>query len=190
MQVSVRGEKIRLGKSLCARLGGGVGKYFDHAVEATVPIARDGEQFHTDCMVHVSAGISAQAHGLAPTVGGSVDAAVERLEKQLRRKKRYLHNHHRRARDSEQIVEPAQPQTRAAKGQGDSPIIIAEAAADLPTLTVSGAARRFGDQSIFFFKNTAHGELNALYRLSDGKLGWVDPINPGSEPQPTKTRRR
>ncbi len=34
------------------------------------------------------------------------------------------------------------------------------------------------DQQVVMFHNSATGELNVVYRRSDGHIGWIDPSTP------------
>ncbi len=98
MKIVIAGKQIDLGDALrqhvTERLEAGVGKYFDSAIEANVVISREGHMIHTECAVHVGAGISALANGEDTDVYASTEAAIVRLEKQLRRDKRKRRNHH------------------------------------------------------------------------------------------------
>jgi len=31
------------------------------------------------------------------------------------------------------------------------------------------------EEPVLMFKNSAHGELNVVFRRADGNIGWVDP---------------
>jgi len=172
MQISVRAKQVRLGDGfrthVAERLEAGIGKYFDDAIEATVQVAREAHQFRVDCAVHVGSGISAQAHAVTGSARDSFEAAVERLEKQLRRQKRYLRDHHRRAKA---VPAPA-PAERDEAPAG--PMIIAETGDNVATLSVGAAARRLGSEPALLFKNGAHGGLNLVYRRADGNIGWID----------------
>src|SRR5438874_601120 len=55
--------------------------------------------------------------------------------------------------------------------------VIAEMSTDLPRLTVGEAVMRMdlADAPVLLFRNRAHGELNLVYRRSDGNIGWIDP---------------
>ena len=57
--------------------------------------------------------------------------------------------------------------------------MIAEMPTEIATLTVGEAVMRMdlGDLSAMVFHNRAHGELNVIYRRSDGNIGWIDPSN-------------
>ena len=51
-------------------------------------------------------------------------------------------------------------------------------AADVFTLlSVSEAVMRMdlADQPVLMFRNRTTGELNVVYRRSDGNVGWIDP---------------
>jgi len=62
-------------------------------------------------------------------------------------------------------------------GQATAPAVIAEMSTDLPRLTVGEAVMRMdlADAPVLLFRNRAHGELNLVYRRSDGNIGWIDP---------------
>ncbi len=99
MRIQVSGKQLDVGDALRAhveeRLGEAVGKYFDRPVEAVVTFSRDGHVFVADSSVHLSTGMTAQATGRADEVYASFEGAVDRMEKQLRRYKRRLKDHHR-----------------------------------------------------------------------------------------------
>jgi len=101
MHLQVSGKQIDVGGALREhverRLSSGVAKYFDRAIDAHVVFSREAHRFRADCTVHVGHGISASAEAEAVDAYGAFDAAVERLEKQLRRTKRRLRNHHHQA---------------------------------------------------------------------------------------------
>ena len=33
------------------------------------------------------------------------------------------------------------------------------------------------DQAVLMFRNRASGELNVVYRRTDGHIGWIDPTS-------------
>ena len=45
---------------------------------------------------------------------------------------------------------------------------------ELPSLTVGEAAMRMdlAEAPVLLFRNRSHGELNLVYRRSDGNIGW------------------
>ena len=105
MQVAVAGKQLDLGDALrehvARRVEEVVGKYFDDAMEAQVVFRREAHLYLTDCSVHVGAGMTKKATAEAPEIYASFDAALLKLEKQLRRDKRRRRSHHVAARRRE-----------------------------------------------------------------------------------------
>jgi hypothetical protein len=62
-------------------------------------------------------------------------------------------------------------------GTEGAPAVIAEMSTDLPHLTVGEAAMRLdlAEAAVLLFRNRSHGELNLVYRRTDGNIGWIDP---------------
>jgi hypothetical protein len=57
------------------------------------------------------------------------------------------------------------------------PVIVAEMATDIPSLTAGQAVMRMDleDLPAMMFRNSSHGGLNMIYRRPDGNIGWIDP---------------
>ena len=158
-----------------------VTKYFANSIEGHVVFTREGQGFRTDCSVHVGAGMTLQSRGEAEEAHASFDNALERLEKQLRRYKRRLRDHHKTPRaetaTAQAYVLAPEDEAVAEDPQG-SPLIVAEATTELPTVTVGEAVMRMdlADAPVQMFHNSAHGGLNVVYRRADGNIGWIDPV--------------
>ena len=94
MQVLVTGKNLDIGDALRTHLTNklteNVGKYFDGAVRAVVTVEKQRSSFSTDCSLHLSTGLTLQAHGEGGDAYSSFDTAAEHLEKRLRRYKRRL----------------------------------------------------------------------------------------------------
>ncbi len=193
MQILVKGKQVDVGDALrgyvSERLENGVAKYFDNAIDATVVFSRDAHQFRTDCTVHVGTGIHAKSHATSDNAHACFDAAADRLEKQLRRYKRRLRNHHnaQNRRNHEEllaqsyVLSPADETPDLAEDADEpQPIVIAETTMDIPVATTSEAVMRLDltDATALMFRNIAHGGLNVVYRRADGNIGWIDPKNP------------
>ena len=60
---------------------------------------------------------------------------------------------------------------------GKDPVVIAEMTTPIQTLAVADAVMRLdlSGQSALLFRNPSHGQLNMVYRRTDGNIGWVDP---------------
>ncbi len=189
MQISVTGKQLDVSDALRGhiegRLAAAVEKYFGNAIEAHVTLSRQGNRFRTDCSVHVGHGIFVQGHGEELDAYASFDGATERVEKQLRRYKRRLRNHHAKQRENEarnvralSHVLANEPDDEDQSEEDDAgPVIVAESTTDIPTCTVGEAVMRMdlGNCPIIMFHNSAHGRINVVYRRTDGHVGWIDP---------------
>ena len=58
-----------------------------------------------------------------------------------------------------------------------APLVVAESSISVRTQTVAMAVMQLElmDQPVNVFKNASNGEVNVVYRRSDGNIGWVDP---------------
>ncbi len=193
MQLSIQGRQIDVGDAFRHHVEGALSsifeKYFGDAIEANVTVSRVAHLYHVALSAHIGRGMQLQASGEAGEVYPAFDMAAERLAKRLRRYKRRLRDHHKSMQDAEvyaaqQYILAAQPDgpeqdedvEEAAQGD-DSPVVIAEMTAEIPSLTVSEAVMRLdlAEAPALLFRNRAHGGLNMIYRREDGNLGWVDP---------------
>lgn len=196
MHITVSGKHIDVGDALRVhveeRLTDAVAKYFDRPVDATVVFSRDGHEFTCDATVHLSTGLVAKAHAGHGDIYAACEQAVTRIEKQLRRYKRRLKDHHQKREqpieafaaasyvlasqpdDAEDDADIA-PDTGAENG--DQPVIIAEMKTDIKTLTVGEAVMQLelAHAPFLMFKNDTNGRLNIVFQREDGNVGWIDP---------------
>lgn len=98
MRIQVSAIHFSLGDSFRAyaeeRLAGAVSKYTERAVDASVTFVKNGQEYQADASAHLGSGLQVQAQGRGGDVRASLDQAIERLEKQLRRHKRRITDHH------------------------------------------------------------------------------------------------
>lgn len=200
MQLSVKGKQLDIGDALRAHVDSSLnrilGKYFGNAIEARVVLSREGHLYRAVVSAHVGRNILLEAHAEAGEPYPAFDAAAERLSKRLRRHKRRLRSHHKEASGgpdtlpAQQYIlagltdEPgAEEDEEAIQGESeDQPVVVAEMATEIPSLTVSEAVMRMdlAELPALMFRNSAHGGLNMIYKRPDGNIGWLDPLgNPG-----------
>ncbi|MGA7262443.1 MAG: ribosome-associated translation inhibitor RaiA [Stellaceae bacterium] len=204
MQLSVTGKQTEIGAALRRHIEGSLGsileKYFKTAIEAHVIVSKEAHLSRAEISIHIGRGIVVNARAAASDAYLAFDAAAERLAKQLRRYKRRLRDHHAKAREPAGISERAmdyvlapigdeeaevgEAEGEASEGEGadtdgvtGAPAVIAEMSTELPSLTVGEAAMRMdlAEAPVLLFRNRSHGELNLVYRRSDGNIGWIDP---------------
>lgn len=187
MQLSITGKQVEIGEALRlhvdASLKAILERYFKTAIEAHVVLTREAHRFRTDISLHIGRGIMVNAGAAASGSGAAFDAAAERIGKQLRRYKRRLRDHHARTRDAGErarsyVLAPfAEDADETAAEDGGWPAVVAETVAELPSLTVGEAVMRMdlAAAPVLLFRNRSHGELNIVYRRTDGNVGWIDP---------------
>ena len=187
MDISINGKGLDIGDALRGHVGNLltsiVGKYFPKAHDAMVTVSREAHLFRADVTVHPTRGFVVQGRGAADDAYAAVDAAVERIGKQLRRYKRRLNDHHGRrpAEDgmpAQQYIIAAESDEEELPAEGQ-PAIIAEIATEIATMSVGEAVMRMdlADAPAMIFNNRATGGLNVIYRRADGNIGWIDPAN-------------
>jgi ribosomal subunit interface protein len=191
MRIQVSGKQMDIGEALRShvedRLNETVGKYFDRPVEAVVTFWRDRHEYCADASVHLSTGMTVQAKARADEVYASFEGSVERMEKQLRRYKRRLKDHHRdRTSPIEGIDAPSYILAGGAAEEVDGvepdslqPVIVAEMETRVPFLSVGEAVMQMelAGAPLLVFRNDAHGGVNVVYQRDDGNIGWIDPRN-------------
>jgi ribosomal subunit interface protein len=190
MQIQVSGKGVDVGDSLRAhiekRLQEGVSKYSDRVNAVQVVVSRDAHMFRVDINANTGthSGIIIKGRDSAGDVYAAFDASAEKVEKQLRRYKRRLTNHHHTStkEGAAQLVQATKYvlQSHAeeeANAEDNAPLIVAEKATDIETLSVSNAVMRMDllDLPALMFFNAANGRLNVVYRRVDGNISWVDP---------------
>jgi ribosomal subunit interface protein len=187
MTFRVSGQNMDIGEALrtrvTARVEEALSKYFDGAASGHVTVARDGFGYRTECVLHLSSGITLHAEGAAAEAYASADDAATHLEKRLRRYKRRLKDHHH-GRGGDATVPEAPSYVIAAppvedEGQGNGeyhPVIIAEGTTGLRQLSVGEAVLDLdlSGAPVLVFRHAGHGRVNVVYRRADGNIGWID----------------
>ncbi len=191
MQINVSGKQVDVGESLRQyaeeRLSVGIPKYLDRVVGCDVVISREAHNFRTDIVLNTGthSGLIVKARADASDAHASFDSAADKIEKQLRRYKRRLTDHHKEDRRAEEDAAYSSAtkyvlasQAEAEEAQEDAPLIIAEKSTRIATLTVSEAVMHMdlADLPAIVFINKANGRLNTVYRRADGNISWVDPV--------------
>ncbi|MFQ5621957.1 MAG: ribosome hibernation-promoting factor, HPF/YfiA family [Paracoccaceae bacterium] len=189
MRIQVTGKHINIGEALRSHVESeiqvAIGKYAERPVEAAVTFSRNGHAFVCDCSVHLSTGLTAQSHGSANEIYSSFDNAADRLEKQLRRYKRRLKDHHKNRPDpieaimANAYVLAGNSDEEAPEPESLQPVIVAETQTKVKSLSVGEAVMQMelAGAPLLVFRNDAHGGVNVVYRREDGNVGWIDPRN-------------
>ncbi|MXQ11927.1 ribosome hibernation-promoting factor, HPF/YfiA family [Microvirga makkahensis] len=186
MSLRVSGKNLDTGEALrsqvAERLAGAMSKYFDGGYSGHVTVARDGTGFRTDCVLHLTSGITIEASGAAQDAYSSFDQTAIRIENRLRRYKQRLKEHASSGHGRETGLEAPYavfeaPTDEAAEEEGYHPVVIAETTKPLHRFSVSEAVMRLDltGAAALVFIHASTGRVNVVYRRSDGAIGWVDP---------------
>ena len=192
MQITVSGKQVDLSDALRTRVSSHLEtiatKYFDHALEANVTFSRARSFFTCDINVHAGRGLRLRGEGEAADANTAFDDAAEHIAKRLRRYRRRVNEHARDLAHRERpqaarqyVLRQEENEPPADGGNGMAAVayatVVAEHPAEISQLTVSEAVMRMdlADQTVMMFRNNATGELNVVYRRSDGHIGWIDP---------------
>jgi len=189
MRYQISGKQIDIGEALQTHvkdeLGAVVAKYAERPTDALVIFSRSASEFVCEATIHLSTGLTASAKAHAHEIYAAFDQCAEKLEKQLRRYKRRLKDHHR---ERSQPVELSGASSYILAGSESSeesepetlqPMIIAEMETKIPSLSVGEAVMQMelAGAPVLIFRNEGHSGVNVVYRRDDGNIGWVDPSN-------------
>jgi ribosomal subunit interface protein len=187
MHIQINGKHIDIGDALRVhveeRLGAFVEKYFENAVDATVTFSREAHLYKCKAEVHLPTGINAQATATADEIYAAFDSCLERIDKQLRRYKRRLKEHHSKRSTPVEVAAASAYVLHAGEHEEEpeslDPLIVAEMTMDIRTISVGEAVMQMelAHAPVLMFRNERHGGLNVVYRRDDGHIGWVDPEN-------------
>lgn len=192
MQVLISGKHVDVGAAFSSHieseLQASVKKYFEHAVAANVVMSKLRHSFSASIVVNDGTGSHQliKASGEGGDAYAAFDQALIRVEKQLRRYKRKIKNHHKDKLEKNvdmaaflgtKYVLSALEEDEDKSGENDAPLIIAEKPAQIELLSVSDAVMRMdlGELPALVFINKKTGNVNVVYKRADGNISWIDP---------------
>ncbi|OCX65402.1 ribosomal subunit interface protein [Thioclava sp. SK-1] len=191
MRYQISGKQLDVGEALQTHvkteLSSTVEKYMQRPTDATVVFSKSAHEYFCESTVHLSTGLTAAATGHATEIYAAFDACQEKMDKQLRRHKRRLKDHHSGRSSTPIEFEAAglyvlaseeEDESTGAEG-GDAPAIVAEMETQVPTLSVGEAVMQMeiSHKKLLVFRNEKHGGVNVVYHRDDGNVGWIDPRN-------------
>jgi len=191
MRYQITGKQIDIGEALQTHvqteLGGVLGKYAGRPTDANVVFSKSGHEYVCEAVVHLSTGLTAQAKGHATEIYAAFDSASEKMEKQLRRYKRRLKDHHKERSqpvelsDAGSYILASNSESDDTEPEGVSSMIVAEMETKIPSLSVGEAVMQMeiADAPVLVFRNEGNSGINVVYRRDDGNIGWIDPRNAG-----------
>lgn len=186
MRYEISGKQIDIGEALQThvktRLDEVVEKYAERPTSATIIFSKSSNEFVCETIVHLSTGLTAQARGTAHEIYAAFETSADKLEKQLRRYKRRLKDHHRSRSAPVELSSASSYILASSESEPEEepdtlqPIIVAEMEHKIPSLSVGEAVMQMelAQSPVLVFKSEGHNGLNVVYRRDDGNIGWID----------------
>lgn len=187
MRYKISGKQIDIGEALQTHvqteLGTVVAKYAERPTDANVVFSRSAHEYVCETTVHLSTGLTAQAKAHATEIYSAFESCCEKMEKQLRRYKRRLKDHHRERSEPVEIlgassyILASDDAETGAEPETLQPIIVAEMETKIQSLSVGEAVMQMelAGAPVLVFRNENKNGLNVVYRREDGNIGWIDP---------------
>ena len=187
MRYQISGKQIDIGEALQthvkSELGNIVEKYAGRPTDANVVFSKSGHEFVCEATVHLSTGLTAQAKAHAHEIYAAFDSCGEKMDKQLRRYKRRLKDHHKDRTEPVELSGASSYILASESETGDNepetlqPMIVAEMETNIPSLSVGEAVMQMelAGAPVLVFRNETKDGLNVVYRRDDGNIGWIDP---------------
>lgn len=187
MRYQISGKQIDVGEALQTHvedeLGTIITKYAERPTDAQVVFSKNASEYMCETIVHLSTGLTAQAKAKAHEIYAAFDQCSEKMEKQLRRYKRRLKDHHKDRTEPVELLN-ASTYILASEKEGEdsepdslTPVIVAEMETKVPSLSVGEAVMQMelAGAPVLVFRNEGNNGLNVVYRRDDGNIGWIDP---------------
>jgi ribosomal subunit interface protein len=187
VDVRVAGHQVDTGESLrehaISRIEAITEKYFSRAITANVTFGRGPYgDFTCDIVAPVMQGVVLKSHHRAQEPRIALEAAADKIERQLKRYSKRLREHKGNG-ETPDFMENAGytifrlQQEPTADEDAGHPVIVAETKVDIPEASVSDAVMLMDlrNTNALMFRNSATGEYNMIYRREDETIGWVEP---------------
>jgi ribosomal subunit interface protein len=188
MKITISGKQIKIGAALQEYVKESVDtsikKYFENAISAHITFSKESHNFTCDIVVNegVSNQLYYKSQAKEENIYSSFDRALERMEKQLRRYKRRIKNHHKQSVGeasswaATKYVIQDDGQDFEESNSVDNPLIVAEKQTAIETLTVADAVMRMNLANLpaLLFINKKTSNFNVVYKRLDGNISWID----------------
>jgi len=187
MRYQISGKQIDIGEALQTHvreeLGNVIAKYAERPTDANIVFSKSASEYTCEAVVHLSTGLTAQASAKAHEIYAAFDACCDKMEKQLRRYKRRLKDHHRERAEPVELFGASSyilaSNSVETESEPDSlqPIIVAEMETQVPSLSVGEAVMQMelAGAPVLVFRKEGKETVNVVYRREDGNIGWIDP---------------
>ncbi|MDT2076556.1 MAG: ribosome-associated translation inhibitor RaiA, partial [Planktomarina sp.] len=175
MLYQITGRQIDIGSALQTHVKSIVGviakKHAERPTDAAIVFSRSSSEYVCEVRVHLSTGLTAQAKAHNHKIYLAFNTASVKIEKQLRRYKRKLKDHHQ---DRSQPVELSSVSSyidvncdasNAAEPETSQAFIVAEVEDKIQCLSIDEAVMKMEIAGIpaLVFRNEGHNGVNVVY---------------------------
>lgn len=163
-----------------------VEKYLDKATEANVTLSMERHLHHAEIRIH-SGTYLLRGKERSEDMYASIDLAMDKIERQLKRYKEKLKTHHgqERVHHRQDFVEQMKIRHRVFEGRAQTGELLAEeppqrvvktAEFDIKVMGVEDAVTQMDlmNNDFFVFTNSATKEMNVVYHRKDGTIGLIE----------------
>ncbi len=142
-------------------------KYLNNITEANVILSV--EKYRHKAEVHLKVnGSILQAESITGEMYSSIDEVVEKLARQVRKHK-----------DKTVTLRKSKSKSESVPASMDTvPTIVKNKSYDIKPMSVEEAGMQMDllDKDFFVFTNASSGNINVLYKRSDGNFGLIEPL--------------
>jgi len=180
MQISITGRNFELTDDIREYVEKRINKlntFLDRILETQLVIEVQRHRFTTEIALMASrASFHAQGHN--EDVFASIDEAIDKMEKQIRRFRERVRDRRHRMSQREVAIQLSATDEAAEVESEEEPQVVRvyDKLADKP-MTVEEAAMQFrlSKEDFLVFLNAGTDQINVLYRMQSGNYGWVEP---------------
>lgn len=144
-------------------------RYLSNITEAVVTLSVQKYRHKAEVLLKAN-GVLIQAEGVTGEIYSAIDEVIEKLERQVKKFKEKMVSHRKgdkvRAAEESTPVPPETPRIIKRKQFDMKPMSPDEASMQMELL----------DKDFFVFTNDSSGDINVLYKRTDGNFGLIEPI--------------
>ena len=182
MQITISGKGMDVGEALRSyvedRIEDTIGRYLDRVSDVKVIFTKEGHRIPSEIVFNTGthSKVIIKGNSEAEDAHTSFDMSIHKIESQLKRYKSKLTDHHKREAEikpaMKYVISPEKEEVKT----GSNPLIIAEKATNIETLSVNAAVMKMdlADLPALLFRNSKSGNINVVYHRKDGNISWVD----------------
>ena len=141
-------------------------KYLNNITEANVTLSVEKYRHKAEVLLK-SNGSLIQAESITDEMYSAIDEVVEKLARQVRKHKDKIVSQRKSKGKSEADIETVESAPSIIRNKSEiKPMSVEEAAMQMDLL----------DRDFFVYTNASSGDINVLYKRTDGNFGLIEPV--------------